>query len=86
MASWSQSKFYGYAAIRIGYAPRFLTGRGPAYFEAPSFKFLNSFLCGLAGNIFSGTVAVKCACKSVFGICFKISTYLSLFVFANALK
>ena len=42
MASWSQSKFYGYAAIRIGYAPRFLTGRGPAYFEAPSFKFLNS--------------------------------------------
>ena len=44
MASWSRAKdkFYGYAAIRIGYAPRFLTGRGPAYFEAPSFKFLNS--------------------------------------------
>lgn len=41
MASWTQSKFYGYTAIRIGYAPRFLTGRGPAYFEAPSFKFLN---------------------------------------------
>lgn len=42
MASWTKSKFYGYAAIRIGYAPRFLTARGPAYFEAPSFKFLNS--------------------------------------------
>ena len=42
MAGWTKSKHYGYSAIRIGYAPRFLTGRGPAYFEAPSFKFLNS--------------------------------------------
>ena len=44
MASWTKvdnKKRYGYSAIRIGYAPRFLSARGPAYFEAPAFKFLN---------------------------------------------
>lgn len=63
MAGWTKSKHYGYSAIRIGYAPRFLTGRGPAYFEAPSFKFLNmnnDLYVGLtAGNKKSAQVLFK---------------------------
>lgn len=41
MGSWSKNDFYGYKAIRIGYAPRTLSVRGSALMESPSFKFMN---------------------------------------------
>ena len=41
MASWTASGFYGHTAIRLGYVPRFVKSRGPVYFQAPGFKFLN---------------------------------------------
>ena len=41
-SNWTENGSHGFTFLKAGYAPRILTSRGSALFEAPGVKFLNS--------------------------------------------
>ena len=40
-SNWTENGSHGFTVLKAGYAPRILTSRGSALFEAPGVKFLN---------------------------------------------